>query len=261
MLLAVDAGNTNVVVGVFEGERLAASWRLTTSRSQTVDEFGLLLRGLFNAAAMPIKSVKGAIVASVVPPLDSVLRQSIEQHFSTVPIMVGPGLKTGIPILYEPPSDVGADRIVNAVAAVARYGAPTIVVDFGTATTFDVISKRGEYAGGIIAPGVGIAAEALFARAARLPRVELRKPDRLIGNTTVGSIQSGLYFGYLGLVDGILERLFEDFGGPVTVIATGGWSTLLAGGSRHIRHVEPMMTLEGLRLLWERNAGSASGAR
>jgi type III pantothenate kinase len=258
MLLAIDVGNTNTVLGVFDGEHLVASWRLTTNRGQTVDEYGLLVSGLFAAHHIPLSEVTGVIVASVVPPIDSTIRHMIAHYFSVEPLFVGPGVKTGMPVHYEPPSDVGADRIVNAVAGYTRHRKAMIIVDFGTATTFDVVSERGEYLGGLIAPGISVAADALFARTARLPRVEIREPDRLIGNTTVGSIQSGLYYGYLGLVDGIIERVISQLGDDVHVMATGGLAPLMAKGSRFIRESDELLTLEGLRLLWDRNRAEAT---
>ncbi|MGH9520371.1 MAG: type III pantothenate kinase, partial [Terriglobales bacterium] len=200
MLLALDVGNSNLVLGLFRGQELAASWRLTTNRAQTGDEFRLLLSGIFAARGMVSSAVEGIIVASVVPSLDAMLREALRAHFACDPLWVGPGLKTGMPIRYDNPADVGADRIVNAVAGFARHGGPLIIVDFGTATTFDVVSAQGEYCGGIICPGITISAEALFNRAARLPRVEIRPPERLIGGSTVASMQSGLYYGYLSLV-------------------------------------------------------------
>ena len=219
MLLVLDVGNTNTVLGVFERsagdagpryERLLANWRVTTSKTQTVDEYGVLFRNLFSMAHLEVGEVHGIVISSVVPPLDSVLRGVCERYFSLKPLFIEPGVKTGMPVLYDNPAEVGADRIVNAVAAVEKYGAPCIVVDFGTATTFDCVSAKAQYVGGVICPGIGISADALFERTARLPRVDIRKPARVIGSNTVASLQSGLYYGYLGLVDGILENLHAD---------------------------------------------------
>ena len=253
MLLVLDVGNTNIVLGVYDGEKLRASWRLSTQMTRTVDEFALTLRGLLEDSPIRRGQLDAAIVSSVVPPLDAVLRAGLEKFLGAPPMFIGPGLKTGVSVRYEPPGDVGADRIVNAVAAIERYGAPVVVVDFGTATTFDVISEKREYLGGIITPGLGIASEALFARTARLPRVEIKAPEKLVGSTTVGSIQSGLYYGYLGLVDGILGRLKKEMGAKVRIVATGGLSELLARDSQHIQEVAPDLTLDGLRRIWEKN--------
>jgi type III pantothenate kinase len=253
MLLALDIGNSNTTLGLFEGAKLRAAWRLTTHRAWTEDEFLLALRGLLQGEGIAPRQVQGVMVASVVPPLDATVRQALRREFGVEALFVGPGLKTGMPILYDSPADVGADRIVNAVAGYAAHGGPLIIVDFGTATTFDVVSGKGEYRGGIICPGLAISAEALFARTARLQRVEIREPERLIGNTTVGSIQSGLYYGYLGLVDGLIERLRGELGTGTKVIATGGLAPLVARGSRYISACDEQLTLTGLRLLWERN--------
>lgn len=253
-LLAVDVGNTNTVLGLYEGETLASSWRLTTRRDATSDEIALSVRGLLGAESGEADPPE-VIIASVVPSLRFPLRQAFRQMFGAEPLFVEPGVKTGMPILYEVPQEVGADRIVNAVAAHARLGGPCIVVDFGTATTFDVVTAKGEYSGGVIVPGISISAEALFEKAARLWRVEIRRPERVIGKTTAASIQSGLYFGYLSLVDGVIERIEKELGARPRVIATGGLAELFGGGSERIEEIDPLLTLTGLRLIHERNRG------
>jgi type III pantothenate kinase len=271
MLLVLDVGNTNTVLGVFtkaaknDGagsphyERLMANWRVATVATQTVDEYGVLFRNLFAMEKIEVGGIGGIVISSVVPPLDSTLRQVCERYFNTKPLFIEPGVKTGMPVLYDNPAEVGADRIVNSVAAFEKFGGPCVVVDFGTATTFDCVSAKGEYQGGVISPGIGISADALFEKTARLPRVDIRKPARVIGSTTVGSLQSGLYYGYLGLVDGILERLLEEMGKEATVVATGGLAGLIGTGSKYIKHVDDLLTLDGLRLIWERNAVAKPG--
>jgi type III pantothenate kinase len=253
MLLALDVGNTNTVVGVFDGQSLKTHWRLPTRRAGTSDEYGVLIKVLFDFRALDFRSVDAVILSTVVPSLQGPLEEMSRQFFQVEPLVVGPGIKTGMPILYESPRDVGADRIVNAVAAFESYGGPCIVVDFGTATTFDAISERGEYLGGAICPGVGISAEALFQRAARLPRVDITRPRGVIGKTTVSSMQAGLYFGYLSLVEGLVARMKDELGGRPKVVATGGLAGLVLGESKMVDHLDPLLTLTGLRILHERN--------
>jgi type III pantothenate kinase len=253
-LLAVDVGNTNTVLGLYEGRRLLHHWRLTTRREATSDEIVLSVRGLLDASGGR-EELREVIVASVVPSLKFPLRQALRQISGQEPLFVEPGVRTGMPILYDVPQEVGADRIVNAVAAHARLGGPCIVVDFGTATTFDVVTEKGEYAGGVIVPGISVSADALFEKAARLWRVEIRRPDRVIGKTTAASIQSGLYFGYLSLVDGVVDRIARELGARPRVIATGGLAELFGAGSERIEEVDPLLTLTGLLLIHERNRG------
>jgi type III pantothenate kinase len=278
MLLVLDVGNTNTVLGVFARvakleaaknadhdasgryARLVANWRVATIATQTVDEYGVLFRNLFAMANLEVKGIHGIVISSVVPPLDSTLRQVCERYFNTKPLFIGPGVKTGMAVLYENPAEVGADRIVNSVAAFEKYGGPTICVDFGTATTFDCVTAKGEYQGGVICPGIGISADALFERTARLPRVDIRKPAKIIGTNTVGSLQSGLYYGYLALVDGIIELLLKEMGANTNVVTTGGLASLIGGGSKYIKHIDDFLTLEGLRIIWERNAAPAREA-
>jgi type III pantothenate kinase len=268
MLLVLDVGNTNTVLGVYENggigfagkpgsaPRLMAHWRVATVMTHTVDEYGVLFRNLFAIGKVEAEEVRGIIISSVVPPMDSTLREVCERYFHLKPLFVEPGIKTGMPVLYENPQEVGADRIVNGVAAFEKYGGPCVVVDLGTATTFDAVSRKGEYLGGVISPGIGISARALFEHTARLPFVDIKKPNKIIGTNTVGSIQAGLFFGYLGLVDGILERLIAELGSDTKVVATGGLATLIGDHSKYIKNIDDLLTLDGLRIIWERNAGT-----
>jgi len=253
VLLAIDVGNTNTVLGVFEGASLRHQWRVETSQARTFDEYGILFTQLFDGAGLDPAKVDAIAVASVVPALAYTLEQMGQRYFGKKPIFIGPGVKTGMPILYDDPREVGADRVVNAVAAYARWKTALVVVDFGTATTFDAVSPKGEYLGGAICPGISISMEALFRHAAKLPRVEFARPAHVVGKNTVASIQSGLVFGYVGLVDGICARMQEELGFPVKVVATGGLAPLVAGLSRAITEVDEHLTLEGLRLVYELN--------
>ncbi len=254
MLLVMDVGNTNTVLGVYDTTRLLAHWRLTTVRDRTVDEYGILARNLLSLATIEVAAIDSLIIASVVPPLNSVLEAMALAYFKVKPLFVEPGVKTGMPILYDNPQEVGADRIVNGVAAFERYRSAVVVVDFGTATTFDAISSRGEYLGGAIAPGLAISAEALFERAARLPRVDIRRPPKVIGRNTTHSLQAGLFYGYIALVQGILERMRQEMGEPARTIGTGGLASHLEAELRMLLDdLDPNLTLEGLRILHDRN--------
>jgi type III pantothenate kinase len=276
MLLALDVGNTNTTLGLYrlDGEEpapsapdpaqpdLAAHWRVTTHRAQTVDEYGVFFVNLFEMHGLAPSQVTHIIIASVVPPVDSTLRQVCQAYFHVEPMFVEPGIKTGMPMLIDNPTELGADRLADCIAAYDRYGGPCIVVDFGTATKFEVISERGEYLGGAIAPGLGLSADALFARAAKLSRVDIKRPAKVIGTNTIAHLQSGLYYGYIGLVDGILERILSEMGTPPSVIvATGGLARMVAEDSRYVTEINDLLTLDGLRILFERNRAARPRSR
>ena len=253
MLLAIDAGNTNIVLGIYQDDKLIEHWRVSTDRQKTADEYGILLRNLFEFHGHRFESIDAIAIASVVPPLMAALERMSLDYFGVRPLVIGPGVKTGMAVKFDNPKEIGADRIVNAVAAYEIYGAPLIVVDFGTATTFDVVSRQGEYIGGAIAPGIGISTEALFARAAKLPRVELVKPPVVITKNTVNGIQAGIIFGFAGQVDGIVQRMKKELGEDPFVVATGGLAELIASESETIQKVDPWLTLAGLRIIYHKN--------
>ena len=253
MILVIDVGNTNIVLGIYKGKQLLHHWRISTNRSGTVDEYGIMIHNLFQYAGISLQQIEGVAISSVVPPLMGLLEQLCAKYMKKTPLIIGPGVKTGLNIRYENPREVGADRIVNSVAAIEKYGAPLIVVDFGTATTFDYIDEEANYIGGAIVPGIAISTEALYQRAAKLPRIELTKPKSVVGRNSVTSMQAGIIFGYVGQVDGIVNRIKKEFNVSPRVIATGGLAELIFAESETIEVVDPMLTLEGLRLIYERN--------
>jgi type III pantothenate kinase len=261
MLLAIDVGNTNIVLGVFKDGRLIHSWRLQTMRERTSDELGLLVDGLFAHRGLSPSGVTGVVMGSVVPPLTSTVWAMVVRYFDRHPLIVDPR-NAGMPILYENPDEVGADRVLNAIAAYEMFGSgtrrPLVVCDFGTATTLDAVTAKGEYLGGAICPGVTISADALFQRAARLPRVDVRRPETVIGRTTVGAMQSGLFYGYVGMVEGLVRRMSGELGGDVKCVATGGLAASIASEIPAIEEVDLDLTLRGLRIVWERNQSTTA---
>lgn len=253
MLLVIDVGNSNIVLGAYDGSRLMRDWRIATDKAKTHDEYGILFHNLFRMSDLDPSAIDGIIISSVVPPLTGVLELLAQRYFGHKPLVVGPGIRSGMSIHYDNPREVGADRIVNAVAGYEKYRCPLIIVDFGTATTFDYVNAKGEYCGGAIAPGLMISLEALFQRASKLPRVEVAKPSSVIAKNTVNSMQAGIVYGYVGLVDGIVSRMKTESRDNPKVIATGGLSRIIAAESKSIDHIEEFLTLEGLRILYERN--------
>lgn len=255
MLLVIDAGNSNLTLGVFRGAELVAQWRLLTDRVKSADQYSREIGELFARSGVELKAIAGVAIASVVPQLDGALAEIATKDFGVTPLFVDHTTDTGLKLLYDTPSELGADRIVDAAAALAKYGAPCIVVDFGTATTFNAVNAAHEYLGGVIAPGLRISAEALFTRAAKLPRVEIQPPEKVIATSTRGAMQSGLYYGYAGLVDGVLEKMIAELGSRPRVIATGGLAPVIASASKFIEKIDTTLTLDGLRLIYERNTG------
>lgn len=260
MLLTIDVGNTNIVLGVFEEKTLINHWRIVTKKDQTEDEYGILIDNLYRSDKLDRFKTNGVIISCVVPPMVRTMEELCKKYFQLAPLFVGPGVKTGMPIRYDNPHEVGADRIVNAVAAYEEHKQSLVVVDFGTATTFDYISPRGEYMGGAIAPGIGISSEALFMRASKLPRIELIKPDSVIGKNTVASLQAGIVYGYIAMVDGMVEKIKREVKTNPRTIATGGLASFVAESSQSIDEVDPLLTLKGLRLIYEKNLGDKGAA-
>ena len=255
MLLAIDAGNTNVTVGVFDDAKLIASWRLRTIREQTADEWGISMRSLFRVGELDARIITGVAIASVVPPLDRQLAEMARRYFRAEAMFVSIDVDLGLKVVIDNPREAGADRLANAAAAFQKYGGPCVVVDLGTAINFDVVSEGGDFLGGIICPGIGIAINGLFEKAARLPLVDFREPRQLIGKNTVDCIQSGLYYATISTIDGILDRLLAELGSGTKIVGTGGQAKLMVGGSKHLRVIDEDLTLEGVRMIWERNAG------
>ena len=253
MLLALDVGNTNVTIGTWDGPRLAGRWRLRTIREQTADEWGILMRNLFSLSSLDLAAVDGVIISSVVPAVDQPLEAMAERYFKRKPLFITPESNLGIKVHYDNPREVGADRLVNSVAGFVKYGGPCIVVDLGTTINFDIVSETGDFLGGVICPGIGMSISGLFARTARLPMVDFREPEKLIGSNTVGSITSGLYYGFVGMIDGIVERVTAELGPKTKAVATGGQGERITHSSRFVKIYDEDLTLEGLRLLWERN--------
>jgi type III pantothenate kinase len=253
MLLVIDVGNTNTVLGLYDGDELIIDWRIRTVVDHTVDEYGMLIYNLYKNSKLSPRAIKAIIISCVVPPMLHILEPLCKKYFNIKPMIVGPGIKTGMPIFYDNPREVGADRIVNAIAAFEKYGGDIIIIDFGTATTFDYVSLKGEYMGGCICPGIMISTDALFHKAARLPRVEIIRPKTVIGKDTVSSMQAGILYGYAGLVDGLVERIRTEVKSESKVIATGGLAKIIASETKSIQHIDDMLTLEGLQIIYKRN--------